>query len=988
MVHAPRRKGAGCGVIVLLMLLVAGGAFAYVCWHQQTTPVDLARQLLQRFNPPPAPVAPSPAEEVAPMPPPEDEPEPTPPRLTAQREPATPPAPAAPVPEPAPEPSAPVAAPAVIDPLTWLRENRPLWPHEVALTTPVRFSLKADGQAVGSVLLPTGSLVRLLNLDGDQVTVSHQTESRAIPMDATDLLVRARLEIDRRNALVILAATRNGTRSATATTAAPTSVTAVPDFRARGAFTHPGGLHTKADLDRIKAKVAAREHPWIDAWEQFITDRKAQDTYRPSPGPNMPSRQRAQDDATAMYYNALRWYISGDKGHAECAMRIANAWSESVNARPANDYLSGIPTGSFALAGELLRVYPGWSAADFKRFKTMLVEHWYPKCHEFLTTHGGTADSAYWANWDACNMVGVLAIGVLCDDREKFDEAVEYFKNGKGMGSIKNAVPFRYPGGLGQWQESGRDQAHTMGGQGLLSEFCQVAWNQGLDLFAYADNQLLAGAEYTAQYTQWKGVPYTYYTNSSNANQSYISTNYHGRLDASHFELLYNHYVVRRGLKAPNVKRFAELKRPEPGEIDIFGYGTLVYTLDKTASPYPVLPVPPVPQDLTATAGLGRVELKWSPSGAYSTHGYEISRATAPGGPYTSIHSTNRWTTPRHTDTQVENGTTYYYKVAALNNTGTSAPSAPAGSKPLAGGPLPSGWLAANIGAAAATTGDSYADVANTTFIVAATGSGIGGEADNCHYVYKRVTGDFTITARLIDRKGDMHKMGLMMRESPSADAKMLTLTLGEIGGRQARFGTRDTTGGATKTRSGNDYTWIPVWFRLQRTGDDFTAAQSSDGVTWFPITTSTVSMRKTFLVGLAAASGDKAKGDSSAGFDNVTLAVTPPPEPAAPTALAALAATTPNDGEVQLTWKNNATNQTGFKVESSTDGELFYEIADLAADATHFVNTGLSTPAGLHYRVRAYNTGGYSPYSNTAGLTAPQGIRTEVNSPGASSGL
>ena len=968
MVQTPRRQGAGCGAILLLMLLLAGGALAYVCWQHQATPADLARQLLQRFHPQPAPAAAPPPAEVAPLTRPEDEPEPTPPPVTAKPEAAAPVEPTAPAPVPEPAP----VAPAVIDPLAWLRESRTHWPYEVALTLPVRFQLKSDGQSVGSVLLPPGSLVHLLTIDGDQVTVAHQTESRAIPMDATDLLARARIEIDRRNALVALAATRSSTRPATVTagTTPPPASGALPDLRPRGAFTHPGGLHTKADLDRMKSKVAAGEHPWIDAWAQFITDRKAQDTYKASPGANMPSRQRAQDDATAMYYNALRWYISGDKSHAECAVRIANAWSEAVDARPANDYLSGIPTGSFALAGELLRVYPGWSGSDFKRFKKMLVEHWYPKSHEFLTTHGGAADSAYWANWDACNMLGVLAIGVLCDDRDKFDEAVEYFKNGKGMGSIKNAVPFRYPGGLGQWQESGRDQAHTMGGQGLLSEFCQVAWNQGIDLFAYADNQLLAGAEYTAQYTLWKGVPYTYYTNSSNANQSYISTNYHGRLDASHFELLYNHYVVRRGLKAPNVRRFAELRRPEPGEIDVFGYGTLVYTLDKAASPYPVLPVPPVPQDLTATAGLGRVELKWSPSGAYSAHGYEISRATAPDGPYAAIHSTNRWTTPLHTDTQVENGTVYYYRVAALNNTGASAPSAPASAKPLAGGPLPAGWLAANIGTAGAVTGDSHADVANSTVIVPAAGSGIGGGADNCHYVYKRVTGDFTITARLIDRKGGVHKMGLMMREGAADDARMLALTLGEVGGRQTRFGTRDTTGGATKTRSGNDYTWIPAWFRLQRTGDDFTASQSSDGVTWFPIATSTVSMRKTFLVGLAAAAGDKAKGEpGTTAFDNVTLAVTPPAGPAAPTALAA---TTPDGGEVQLTWKNHATNQTGFKVEVSTDGELFYEIADLAADATRFVNTGLSTPEGLHYRVRAYNTGGYSAYSNTAGLSAP----------------
>ena len=181
----------------------------------------------------------------------------------------------------------------------------------------------------------------------------------------------------------------------------------------------------------------------------------------------------------------------------------------------------------------------------------MLLEYMYPVCHDFLENHNGTPDSNYWANWDTCNMRAIMAIGVFCDDRGKFDEAVDYFKHGRGMGSIENAVPFLYPDGLGQWQESGRDQAHVMGGQGLLAEMCQIAWNQGLDLFGYADNRLLSGAEYTAKYNLWQKVPYTYYNNSHEARQCYISENYHGRLDASHFELLYNHYVVLKGMKRP-----------------------------------------------------------------------------------------------------------------------------------------------------------------------------------------------------------------------------------------------------------------------------------------------------------------------------------------------------------------------------------------------------------------------------------------------------
>ncbi|MES2438022.1 MAG: alginate lyase family protein [Verrucomicrobiota bacterium] len=735
-------------------------------------------------------------------------------------------------------------------------------------------------------------------------------------------------------------------------------------------FVHPGGLHAKADLDRMKAKVAAKEHPWIDAWDLFIKDPKAQDNYKARPAANMGSRQRAQDDATAMYYNALRWYISGEESHAECAVSIANDWSATVSEKPYGDDLSGIPIGSFALAAEVLRVYPGWAPADFDRFKQMMVTYWYPKSSDFLKNHRGGPVDRCWANWDACNMLAVLGIGVLCDDREKFNEAVEYFRNGPGMGSIGNAVPFVYPGGLGQWQEAGRDFAHTMGGQGLLAEFCQTAWNQGVDLFGHDDNRLLKGSEYAARYTLWKGVPYTHYTNSDHANQSYISTNYKGRLDASHFELLYNHYVVRKGLAAPNVRAFAEMKRPEPGETDVFGYGTLTFTLDAAASPYPAFPAPPVPQDLTATPGIGRVDLAWSPSGAYTAHGYDVFRATSGAGPFTRIHSTNRWTTPAHTDTAVEAGKTYFYTVAALNQTGASGTSTAVSATPAPGGALPAGWTHSTLGQAQVDGAVKYDDVANHSMTVGVTGAAIGGKADECTFVSYDFSGDCTLTARLIDRRGEVNRAGLMIRESLAADARTLALTLGDVGGRQARFGTRATAGGKMTSQSGNDYTWLPIWFRLQRAGDVFSAFQSPDGISWFPVGRSELALPKEIRVGLAAsAGGGKPKGSASVAFDQIMLGVTPPPPPAAPVSLAAV----PGEEEVRLRWTNPSQSQTGFKVEAAGENGIFYEIADLAAAATSFVNTGLKTPASLRYRVRAYNTGGYSAYSDPAGSADPR---------------
>ena len=101
--------------------------------------------------------------------------------------------------------------------------------------------------------------------------------------------------------------------------------------------------------------------------------------------------------------------------------------------------------------------------------------------------------------------------------------------------------------------------------------------------------------------------------------------------------------------------------------------------------------------------------------------------------------------------------------------------------------------------------------------------------------------------------------------------------------------------------------------------------------------------------------------------FDNVTLGIVPPLPPVAPTALTA---TVSGKNEVQLKWTNLAKNHTGYKVEAARGNGIFYEITDLPSSATEFVNTGLTNPTALRFRVRAYNTGGFSEYSNaTEGL-------------------
>ena len=96
-----------------------------------------------------------------------------------------------------------------------------------------------------------------------------------------------------------------------------------------------------------------------------------------------------------------------------------------------------------------------------------------------------------------------------------------------------------------------------------------------------------------------------------------------------------------------------------------------------------------------------------------------------------------------------------------------------------------------------------------------------------------------------------------------------------------------------------------------------------------------------------------------------VTAATQPP---AAPTALSATIAKT----KVTLTWTDNAGTESGFKIERSSDGQTFTQIATVGANVTSYTNTGLKKRRTYYYRVRAYNAAGNSGYSNTVSVRLP----------------
>ncbi len=97
---------------------------------------------------------------------------------------------------------------------------------------------------------------------------------------------------------------------------------------------------------------------------------------------------------------------------------------------------------------------------------------------------------------------------------------------------------------------------------------------------------------------------------------------------------------------------------------------------------------------------------------------------------------------------------------------------------------------------------------------------------------------------------------------------------------------------------------------------------------------------------------------------------------PAAPTNLTV----TPYSGtELDLSWTDNASNESGYNVWTSVSGGAWTKIASLAANATAYANTGLTQNTTYSYFVEAVNSAGYAD-SNTVTVTTPAPPLTPSN--------
>jgi hypothetical protein len=490
------------------------------------------------------------------------------------------------------------------------------------------------------------------------------------------------------------AKTGGGTQVPSAPPAALAPTTPEP-ASVSGVFRHPGLLVTEDAFTRIRAQIKAGQQPWTNWWNTLSVDHFGTLNTKPFP---LPAVYRADGSKNNLYVDiwrawslVLHWKLSDpqDNRYADKAVEFLDAWANTLKVigtvppgSTAHDdhtfiILAGIQGHQLAQIGEVLRTYSGWAPASLKRFQEMLLNVFAPICSNFLSD--GRIGSH--ANWDMASMAGAMAIGVFCDQPDLYRLAYDcYAGNNRGTlrnfgnGSIVHGVYFMHPGHFGQWEESGRDQGHSTLGMSLGGDLLEMAWNQGDDLYGLYNNRFLSAAEYVARSNllDESGKPYAMpYAREQNPTAPHpapwteVNQSFQHRRNA--WEPIYNHYVNRMGLAAPNVARMVTWCEPNyGGSSDDMMYPTLTQRLAAYAGP-----MKPA-SGLTAHLRGNRVVLSWW--GSVGATSYAVKRASQANGPFNLLGTVSASELLTYSDTP-PNGV-WFYQVTAqgigASNTGSN----------------------------------------------------------------------------------------------------------------------------------------------------------------------------------------------------------------------------------------------------------------------------------------------------------------------------
>ncbi|MEU5102232.1 MULTISPECIES: alginate lyase family protein [unclassified Streptomyces] len=299
---------------------------------------------------------------------------------------------------------------------------------------------------------------------------------------------------------------------------------------APAAFTHPGVLVGRSQLDFIRGKVQAGAAPWKGAYDAMMASKYGSLSYTPKPravvecGPYSDPNYGCTDerqDAIAAYTHALAWYVTRDDRYAKKAIEIMDAWSATIKDHTNSNapLQTGWAGSVWPRAAEIIRyTYTSWP--NVNRFATMLRNVYLPKVINGSNSNG---------NWELSMMEAAVGISVFLDDRASYDKAVARYLNRtqayvylESDGALPKTVPgsgldtkdkiVKYWQGqstfvTGLTQETCRDFTHTGYGISAISHVAETSRIQGEDLYPKVGERLRQALGFQSRYELGTAVP-------------------------------------------------------------------------------------------------------------------------------------------------------------------------------------------------------------------------------------------------------------------------------------------------------------------------------------------------------------------------------------------------------------------------------------------------------------------------------------------------
>lgn len=240
------------------------------------------------------------------------------------------------------------------------------------------------------------------------------------------------------------------------------------------------------------------------------------------------------------------------EGNSGEALRIINAYAERLQRIDGHD----APLCAIQ-CWDLVRAMTRMKAHRTTEWDDMVRRAMLPMMERF------EAESPYAnGNWGAIVNRLRMACGIYLGDSSIYRAAVDYTLHAYDNG----ALPY-YIGESGQCQETGRDQSHVQLGLEALAQTCEMAWEEGDDLWGALDNRLMKGFEYTARYNLGHDVPFERWTDCTGLYNDWTVPGEMGRGRLwDIYALPYRHYVGRKGLKMPYTKKVLALQEKSAGQ--------------------------------------------------------------------------------------------------------------------------------------------------------------------------------------------------------------------------------------------------------------------------------------------------------------------------------------------------------------------------------------------------------------------------------------